>query len=263
MKRLLLILTAFSAWSVSLLALPSEAEAVIAKARAYLGGDAVLESVKSIHFFGSIEMTETPAGATNPGKSSIEIIFQKPCHHRLVVSSEKSVDITGLDDYFAWRRVEPADGTRPRSSALGKEQTKRLRANTWENLNFYRGVEQRGGTIIDRGETEIDGIKCRQLVFAYGSGIEFARYFDVATGRLVLTETMPVGSIREEGEIIVAGVRFPQKLVATGTAGTDGKTRVITITFDRIALNETFPASTFEQPLPTASSSARPSSARP
>ncbi|MET0263865.1 MAG: hypothetical protein ABW223_13255, partial [Rariglobus sp.] len=103
--------------------------------------------------------------------------------------------------------------------------------------------------IVDKGEAELDGVKCRKLVMSYGAGIEFIRYFEIATGRLLLTETMPVGAIREEGEIMVAGIRFPQKLIATGPASADGKARVITITFDRIALNETFPASTFEQPL--------------
>lgn len=249
MKRLILILSALTAWSTSLLASTPEADALLAKARAYLGGAAALDAVNSIHFFGGIEMVETPAGPSNPGKSSIEIIFQKPCQHRLVVSSEKSVDITGLDNYFAWRRVEPASGARVQNIPMGKEQTKRLRANTWENLYFWRGVQQHGGEIIDRGETEIDGIKCRKLAMNYGPGIEFIRSFEIATGRLVLTETFPVGIIREEGEKIVAGVRFPQRLIATSASGPDGKTRVITITFDRIALNETFPASTFEQPL--------------
>jgi hypothetical protein len=253
MKRLLSLLTAaLIAGSASLSAITPEAEAIIVKARAHLGGDAALDSVNSIHFFGSIEMTETPGGASSSGKSSIEIIFQKPCQHRLVVTSAKSTDITGLDDYFAWRRVEPGAGGRVQTVAMGKDQTKRLRANTWENLSFFRGIEQRGGEVLDQGEAEIEGIKCRKLVFSYGAGIEFIRYFDIATGRLVLTETLPVGRIREEGEMVVSGVRFPQKLIATGTPVADGKIRVITITFDRIAINETFPASTFEQPIGSA-----------
>lgn len=250
MKRLILILTALFTWSASLPASTPEAAALLAKAREHLGGDAALDAVNSIHYFGSIEMVETPAAAANPGKSSIEIIFQKPCQHRLVISSDKSVDITGLDNYFAWRRVEPAGGARVQNVPMGREQTKRLRANTWENLYFWRGIEQHGGQIVDKGETELEGVKCRKLIMSYGPGQEFVRYFEIATGRLVLTETLPVGIIREEGEIVVAGVRFPQKLIATSTAASDGKTRVITISFDRIALNETFPASTFEQPLP-------------
>ncbi|MCU0794263.1 MAG: hypothetical protein MUE42_15780 [Opitutaceae bacterium] len=248
MKRLLTCIAA----SLLLLACPlqaasPEAEAVIAKARAHLGGDAALDAVRSIRYSGSIEMTETPAAT--PARSRIEIIFQKPCQHRLVITSDKTTDITGLDDYLAWRRIVPLDGGRAQTIGMGADATQRLRANTWENLSFFRGIEQRGGEIVDQGEAEIDGIRCRKLVFSYGSGIEFIRYIDLATGRLVLTETLPVGRIREEGEIVISGLRFPKKLIATGPASADGRSRVITITFDRIVLNETFPASTFEQPV--------------
>ena len=249
MKRLLpLLAAALFAGVLSVSAITPEAEAVIAKARAHLGGDSALDTVNSIQYSGSIEMTETPAAAS-PARSRIEIIFQKPCQHRLVITSDKATDITGLDDYLAWRRIVPVGEGRVQTIAMGKDPTMRLRANTWENLSFFRGIEQRGGEILDQGEAEIDGIRCRKLVFSYGSGIEFVRYIDLATGRLVLTETLPVGRIREEGEIVVSGLRFPKKLIATGPPSADGKTRVITITFDRVVLNETFPASTFEQPV--------------
>jgi len=245
MKRLLPLLAAVFLWvTSSSLAVSPEAAAILAKARQRLGGEAALNGINSIHFFGSIEKSET--GAKDAGKSSVEIIFQKPCQQRFMISSEKAIDITGLDNYFAWRRLEPA-GARPQNFGLNAEATKRLRANTWENLNFFHDVEQHGGTIIDQGDVEQDGLKCRKLVFSYGDGIDFVRYFEKDTGRLVLTET--AGTIREEGEIVVAGVRFPQKLVSTSPSPADGKMRTVTIVFDRIALNETFPASTFEQPL--------------
>lgn len=250
MKRLILLLSALILWSASLLASTPEADAAIVRARTFLGGDAALDAINSIHYFGSIEITETPAAATPATKTSVEIIFQKPCQHRLVVTTDKAIDITGLDDYIGWRRVEPAGGARARQSTMNREQIKRLRANTWENLYFWRGLERHGGKIDDQGDATIDGTSCRKLVVDYGSGIQFIRYFDKTTGRLVLTETTPAGSIREEGEIVVSGVRFAKKIVRTAPPGPDGKTRVVTITFDRIALNETFPASTFEQPLP-------------
>ncbi len=250
MKRLILLLTAFVLWSASLPASTPEADAVIAKARAWLGGDAALDAITAIHYFGSIEIAETPAAAAPADKTSVEIIFQKPCQHRLLVTTDKAIDITGLDDYIGWRRVEPAGGVRAQQSTLNREQIKRIRANAWENLYFWSGIERHGGTILDQGDATIDGIACRKLVMDYGSGIQFVRYFDKATGRLVLTETPPAGTIREEGEIIVSGVRFAKKIVRAAPPGPDGKTRVVTITFDRIALNETFPASTFQLPLP-------------
>jgi hypothetical protein len=243
-----LIVCCLFAGALGLQADTPETEAVIAKARAHLGGDAVLEAVRSIRYVGSIEMTET-SSAASPTRAAIEITFQKPCQHRLVVTTDTTNDITGLDDHLAWRRVIPSGEGRLQYIPMGVDATLRLRANTLENLYFFRGVEQHGGEVADRGEAEIDGVRCRKIVFSYGSGIDFVRYIDVASGRLVLTETLPVGSIREEGEIMVSGVRFPKKLVATGPASADGRTRVITITFDRIMVNEAFPAATFEQPL--------------
>lgn len=248
MKRLLTLLAAFFLGSASLPASTPEADAIIAKARAAIGGDAALDAVNSLHLFGSIEMTETPAGAEPPEKSKIEIIFQKPCHHRLVVTSAKSIDITGLDDYFAWRRVE-TEGARARNIPMEFDQTRRLRANTWENLYFFHGVSQGRGEIVDQGETVLDGVKARKIAFRYGPGIEFTRYFNIATGRLLLTETTVVGKIREEGEIKAGGVLFPRKIVISSPEAVDGKLREITLTFDRVLVNETFPASTFEQPL--------------
>jgi len=50
--------------------------------------------------------------------------------------------------------------------------------------------------------------------------------------------------IREKGEIVVNGIRFPKTLINTGK-GPDGKEQAITITFDHVTVNETFPASVF------------------
>jgi hypothetical protein len=248
MKRLFtLIAASLLLVASSLQAASPEVEAVIARARAHLGGDAALEAVNSIRYSGSIEMADTTAAG--PSRAAIEITFQKPCQHRLVITTDQATDITGLDDYVAWRRVIPTGEGRLRFIPMDKAATQRLRANTLENLSFFRGIEQHGGEIIDHGETELDGIRCRQLVFSYGTGIAFVRYIDIASGRLVLTETLPVGRIREEGEIIVSGLRFPKKLIATGPSSAGGKTNVITITFDRIVLNEAYPATTFELPV--------------
>ncbi len=249
MKRLLLTcLFSFAAVVQTALAASPEVEAIIAKARAYLGGDAALGAVNSIHITGTLDVEETPARATPHGRSSIEIIFQKPSHHILTVRTDQYVETTGLDDYFSWRRVEPAGGGRVQNSSLGSAGTKRLRASAWENLFFYRAAETHGGEVMDQGPADVDGISCRKILFSYGAGIDYLRYFDTATGRLVQTEMAPTGLIREEGEIIVSGVRFPRVLKTYRTEA-DGKQIVITVTFDNVVLNKSFPPSTFEQPL--------------
>jgi hypothetical protein len=248
MKRLhLFCLFLLAAVVQPALAASPEAEAIIAKARAFIGGDAALDAVNSIHITGVLEVEETPANPNTPGKSSIEIIFQKPAHHLLTVRTAQYVETTGLDDYFSWRRVEPTDGGRAQNAGLGASGTKRLRASAWENLFFYRAAEKHGGDVIDQGLADVDGIRCRKILFTYGPGMEYLRYFDVETGRLVQTETPPSGLIREEGEIIVSGVRFPRVLKTYRTE--DGKRIVVTVTFENIVLNKQFPPETFEQPL--------------
>lgn len=226
-------------------ALPVRAELpIISKARAYLGAEAALNSVKSIHYLGTL----TSADAKDTGKVSIEIIFQAPLQQRIEARSGTGVEITALDDYDGWQRVQDtSDASRWKLSLLGKDEIKRLRANTWQNLAFFRGVERIGGKVEDQGDALIDGIKCRKIAFIHAPNIIFYRYFDQTTGRLVLSETEAGGSIREEGEIIVNGVRFPQTIVNT-SKNADGSTQRIRIVFSKITLNETFAPAVFAVP---------------
>lgn len=221
--------------------------AIIAKARAFLGSESALANVKSVHFFGTLATTDSADPAKN-GQAQIEIVFQKPEQQRIMATSEKLVEITALDGYDAWQRFQDAkDASKWQQTQLGTEQVKRLRANTWQNLSFYRGIERVGGTVEDLGPATIDGVACQKIAFTHGPGIVFTRYFETATGRLVHTETDGGNSsMRESGEIRVDGVRFPKSVVQTTKAG--NVTRTATITFDRIVLNETFPGSLFAVP---------------
>jgi hypothetical protein len=195
---------------------------------------------------------DTPQGP-RPVEAVVEIIFQKPYQQRIVATSEvktatateQRLEITALDNYDGWHRVQDAkDPSRWRMDLLNKDQIKRLRANTWENLAFYRGLERRGGTIEDLGEANVGGTACYKLAFKHELGIVFIRYFDQATGRLVLTETEQGGSIREEGEIMADGIRFPRRIITT-TKQADGKERSVTVNFDKVTVNETFASTLF------------------
>jgi hypothetical protein len=77
----------------------------------------------------------------------------------------------------------------------------------------------------------------------------FARWFDPVTGQLLLTETDDGNQIREAGEILAGGLRFPRQII-TVSKGKDGTTSKSTITFDLIKVNELAPASQFAVPLP-------------
>lgn len=218
--------------------------AILTKARAYLGSEASLDAVKSIHFIGSLVSDETP------GKPpvAIDIVFQKPHRQRIMATSAEGVQTTGLDNYEAWQRIQdPKDVNRWRLTLLAKEQVKRLRANTWETLAFFRGLERQGGQIEERGSATTGGIATQKVAFIHGPDIIFYRYFDQATGRLVLTETESGATLREQGEIIVDGVRFPKVVINTRKVAS-GKEATDTITFDKIVLNENFADSVFSVP---------------
>lgn len=225
-----------------------DVDQVISRARATVGSEAALSSLKSLHYTGTLTTTVKNEKGTREINVAIEIIFQHPYRQRIVATSENKIEITALDSYEGWQREQdPVDSSRWRMTLLPPDQVRRLRANTWENLAFFRGIESRRGTVIDSGIVQIDGKPCRKLVFDHGDNILFTRYFNTTTGRLQLTETENGILIREEGEIESGGLKFPKKIISS-TKGSEGVDRVVTITFDKIAVNETFADSLFAVP---------------
>lgn len=232
----------------------ADPDAVIARARAYLGSEAALKAINSIHYVGTL------AGEENVGSQagkeimrplgSIDIVFQKPYRQRITIVSSKGTDITGLDGYEAWRRLEDAaDSKRWRLILLDKGQINSLRANVWENLSFFWDIERRGGHVEDLGPANIDGHACEELVFVHEPAIKFYRYFDQATGRLILTRLENGDRFREKGEMMVNGVRFPQTIVYLMKDRATGKVVTRIITLNKIMLNEVFPDSLFTVPM--------------
>jgi outer membrane lipoprotein-sorting protein len=240
-------LSVFASVACIAAALPAAEPAIVAKARAFVGSEATLNGVKSVHFVGTL-VTNDPANGNKETRASMEIMFQKPEQQRIVMTSDATVEVTGLDGYEAWTRIHAAnDPAKWRQVLLGSEQIKRLRANVWESLNFFRGIERVGGRVEEQGTQVIDGVTCQKVAFIHGPKIIFFRYFDSATGRLVLTETEGGGTIREKGEMTVDGIRFPKSIVTT-TKNAKDQLVTVTIEFQKIALNEVFPAKLFAVP---------------
>lgn len=222
-------------------------DALLAKARAFIGPEAALDAVQSLRMLGELEVVDAANGAT-PGTAQLEILFQKPDRQRITATSEARTEITALDGYDAWSRVSDAkDASKWQVTLLGPDQIKRLRANTFENLAFYRGLESRGARVEDRGSATVDGVACRKFAFIHAPDIIFTRSFDVATGRLVLTETDSGTQIREEGELRSGGLRFPKRIVTLNTLP-DGGTRTIRVTFTEISVNPELSAEFFAVP---------------
>jgi outer membrane lipoprotein-sorting protein len=221
-------------------------DSLIAKARSFIGPDAVLDGVQTLRMLGKLEVVD--ATDETPGTAELEILFQKPDRQRITATSENRTEITALDGYDAWSRVSDAkDSTQWQVTLLGPDQIKRLRANTFENLSFYRSLESRGARIEDRGPATVDGIACRKFAFIHARDIVFTRSFDVATGRLVLTETDSGTQIREEGELRSGGLRFPKRIVTVNTLP-DGTTRTIRVEFTEISVNPEISADVFAVP---------------
>lgn len=228
--------------------------AIIAKARAYLGTEAVLNNVKSLRFTGTLTTVDS-ADPKKEIKSAVELTIVAPDFQRITATTDKPdgtgkiIETTALDSYEAWTKIQDSVSADAwRMNLLLPDQVRQLRANTWQSLNYYRGIEKVGGRIEDMGVVTADGVACQKIAFIHSPQIVFYRYFDVATGRLVLTETETGATMRESGEMIVDGIRFPKTLVTTAKFA--DRNRVITLNYDKVFVNETIPASTFAVPMP-------------
>jgi hypothetical protein len=158
-----------------------------------------------------------------------------------------------LDGYEGWQRTVDLNNPRNiREVVFKPDAVKRLRAQAWENVSFFRGIDRQGGRIEEQGTKTIDGVTCQKVAFIYAPNIIFYRYFDPATGRLLQTETEDGGITREEGENVVNGIKFPKTMKMT-VKGPKGQSQLVTISLETITVNETFPAAMFRMPSPGAS----------
>ena len=223
---------------------------IVEQARAYLGDENALEAIEAVRYRGQLTSTDTVGtGETRTVEAQVEIVFQKPAQQRIVARAGDKVEITALDDYEAWQWIhDPADPASPRLKLLGSDQVKRLRANTWENLYFFQATARAGGEIIDHGTVELNGQPTHKVSFVHDEQIVFVRYFDPATGRLLQTETGRGDRIREDGERVVGGVRFPERVI-TDTPLPAGGHRTVAVIFDSIDVNQPLPPEVFRVPM--------------
>jgi len=228
-----------------------QTEIWIAKARAAVGTEKALTAITAVRFIGTVETVQKIPSKTDPAKLddvsirlAIDISCQKPDRQRIVLRTDKTVETTVLDGYDGWfRRAESGKEDKAQITLLESPQIRRLRANTWEELSFYRGIEDRGGRVEYRGEAEVDGKICFVLAFIHSDNISFTRYFDKTTGMRIKSVTESGGEIREEGEIMVNGIHYPKVLI---NKSPDGQTA--TITFDSVKVNEPLPGTEFAMP---------------
>jgi hypothetical protein len=226
---------------------PAGELAIIAKARSFAGPEAALDSLRSVHFTGTV----TTSDPTDPKKlthATVDLIFQKPDQQRVMAVSDKTIETTALDGYEAWTRTAlREDPTKWQQTLLGSDGVKHLRATVWETLAFYRGLERTGGSVQDLGPATADGVACEKIAFIHGPNIVFYRYIDPKTGRLVLTENEAGSITKDEGDIRANGIHFA-KTITTVVKRPDGRSQTITMDFDKVTVNEPFPDSYFAVP---------------
>ena len=227
----------------------AQTDATLQKARAYLGSDSALGAVKSVHYKGKLITTVTSAeGEEVKAEAEIMITFAKPYYQRIEIIATDKQEITALDDYEAWQRIQnPGDASQWRLTILDAPQVRRLRANTWENLNFFGDITRIGGKVEDLGTVNVDGRRLHKIAFIHSADVVFFRFFDPTTGELVYSETDTGAVIRETGENRVAGVKFPNQ-VETTTVRPDGVKQIVSVTFDSIGINEGIDRSDFRMP---------------
>jgi hypothetical protein len=220
--------------------------AVIGLARAYLGPDSTLDGISSIHFVGTVDRVDPDHPQEGPLHATLDMFFSKPFRQRQVVGAPKVTETTVLDGYDAWEKLQDnTDANKFRIKWLSANEIKALRANTWENLYFFRGLAD-GDTAEDKGPSTVDGVACERVDFVHGQENVFERFFDRDTGRLVLT-IRSNESIRENGEVVVDGIRFPKAIVSV-TKSASGKDITSTVTFTSIVLDEPATAAMFATP---------------
>lgn len=219
--------------------------AVVGLARAYLGPESTLEGLTSIHFIGSLDRVDPGLGEKGTVHTDLDMVFVKPLRQRLVIRAPKVTMTTVLDGYDAWDWLQDnADPKKFRLTWLQTADIRSLRANTWENLYYYRAPE--GGSVEDMGPATIDGVDCERVDFTHGPGLVYQRFFDRDTGRLVLT-VRGAESFRESGEIRVDGIRFAKTIVSR-TKSAAGAEVVSTASFDKVILNEKVSDALFTAP---------------
>jgi hypothetical protein len=220
------VLTPFRICACALLASAAlRAEpAVIGLARAYLGPDSTLDGITSIHFAGTLDRLDPDHPDKGPIHAKLDMIFVKPSRQRQLVGMEKVSETTVLDGYDAWDRLQDnADATRYRLRWLARQRDQGPSRPTHGRTSTFSGDSGAKAPSRTWARKPSTASSASGSTSTTRPGIVFERYFDRDSGRLVLT-VRGSETIRESGEIMVDGVRFPKKVVSTVEDGVRART---------------------------------------
>ncbi|MDR3228274.1 MAG: hypothetical protein LBT53_02505, partial [Puniceicoccales bacterium] len=199
------------------------ADEVITKARARVGTEAALKAVKSLSF----EATYIEADGK---KSYFQKDYKAPCKRREYrlfgdYSTERISAYNGLEGFE--KTVQP---NRQQGLRSFSPEEKNLYADLYElDMGFFAAPPR--GSVTYSGEQYLKDLAkyTYTLDYKFAGGLHAKRYFDRSTYALLRQEIYREGTAEDkrlvqtdEGEIIVDGIRFPQK----STQAADGKKTV-------------------------------------
>lgn len=248
MKRYLSILLVFVGATFAVAA-PSglTVDQVLNKARNHIGDEPTLNGVKSLSYKGSVELfikDESKGGDAEPVVKKAQLIasYKRPYLQRVEVYTPDFVEVRAANQDVAWVTRLTSNGIFA-IDILPYAELRSMRANSNENLCFFLGVEKFGGKSTLEKDEVFEGVTCHVVNTDYDGKNIYRRYFDVATGKLVATRQPGDVVIKEEGQFLSGGIRFPKTL----STYKDG-TLIHRFVFEQVQVNPEVADSMFERP---------------
>lgn len=214
---------------LSSLASAITAEEVVARARSYLGTEEALNRVESLSFRGTV----TNRAGDRVSTMSLELM--SPNFQKMTIVNQETYSVTVVNAFEGLTRVHNLDNPSLYTIAvLPPDRVEFLRANSLENLNFFRGAEVSSkAALVLNGETIKRGRPVYRLESQYPN-VTYTRFFDRENGQLIATRISQGDyELVEQDYFQVEGIRFPRHVL---TYSPDGHL-LRTVTFEEIIIN--------------------------
>ncbi len=239
------IATAFIFTTITSSAVAAELEAVIDKARAYLGSEEALNGIETLQYKGNITIFNEEENQ----EGRVTLTFAKPFSQTIFLDLGNITKLTGYNGYEGYEQItqqvegeeEPLVGT----TSLSLVETRRLKASSLENLGFFRPYKNLEDRASYLGQEELEGKQVDVILYEHPGGFEYKRFFDVTTGDMLKSVTESGITTIEEGDITVDGIQFTQKVTVLTSSGKPQFEMV----FDEILVNPEIPGRSFDYPL--------------
>lgn len=241
------------------------ADEIIAQARAKIGTEAALNSVKTLTYEAKVfDASDKQVGSLvlrykAPGKRSeytlrtiIVPVPPKPDTPKytppetISFQVESTLATNGLEAFVKQENINTKES---RITPLGGQQLAVLKDYCAADLGFFSVPKD--GKVVFVGETKRGDKDCYELEYTYAGGTKFRRWFDKKTFASVGQQIAGAENaaaepvVMDEGEIVAAGIKFPKKNIHYR----DGK-KENTVEFTNVIINEEIPDSVFNFPMP-------------